>query len=579
MGLRCAIIGSGNIGTDLMMKIRRSGQLELAALIGIDPASDGLARARGLGVEATPDGIRWVADHRDRVDLVLDATSAHVHVRHAAVLADLGIPVIDLTPAALGPKVIPPVNLAEHLDAPNLNMVTCGGQATTPIVAAVSRAATSRTPRWSRPWRRRSAGPGTRQNIDEFTRTTARALEEIGGAAHGKAIIILNPADPPILMRNTVFCALPEGTDHQAVLDSVRRMVGRGGRLRPRLPAEEPPGHRGRPVRHPGRSRPAPGGRPAGGRGRRGLPALLRGQPGHHDRGRGPGRRGQGPAAGGGGGVTATDFRLTDSTLRDGSHAVRHQYTRQQVTDIVAGLDQAGVAVLEVAHGDGLGGSSFNYGFSGTDDLELIAAAVAAAQTAKIACLLIPGIGTAEDLRAVADLGASVARIATHCTEADIAEQHLGMAKELGLEAVGFLMMAHMIEPEQLLEQARKMQDCGADVVYCVDSAGAMTTPMARARIEALVAGLDIPVGIHAHENLSLSVANSLAALEAGALHVDGCAAGPARARATARPRSWSPSARSWASRPGSTCWPRPTSPRRPSGRRCSGPRWSTGPR
>ena len=155
----------------------------------------------------------------------------------------------------------------------------------------------------------------------------------------------------------------------------------------------------------------------------------------------------------------------------------------------MSGLDRAGVAVLEVAHGDGLGGSSFNYGFSGTDDLKLISAAVGAARTAKIACLLIPGIGTAEDLRAIADLGASVARIATHCTEADIAEQHIGMAKELGLEAVGFLMMAHMIEPEQLLAQARTMQDCGADVVYCVDSAGAMTTPMARARIEALVAG------------------------------------------------------------------------------------------
>jgi acetaldehyde dehydrogenase len=225
MGLRCAIIGSGNIGTDLMIKIRRSEQLELAALIGIDPASDGLARARGLGVEATPDGISWVADHPDRVDLVLDATSAHVHVRHAAVLAGLGIPVIDLTPAARGPKVIPTVNLAEHLDAPNLNMVTCGGQATTPIVAAVSRAADVRYAEMVSTVASASAGPGTRQNIDEFTRTTARALEEIGGAAHGKAIVILNPADPPILMRNTVFCALPEGTDHQAVLDSVQRMV------------------------------------------------------------------------------------------------------------------------------------------------------------------------------------------------------------------------------------------------------------------------------------------------------------------------------------------------------------------
>ena len=247
MGLRCAIIGSGNIGTDLMMKIRRSDQLELAALIGIDPASDGLARARRLGVEATADGIRWVADHPDRVDLVLDATSAHVHVRHAAVLADLGLPVIDLTPAARGPKVIPTVNLADHLDAPNLNMVTCGGQATTPIVAAVSRAADVRYAEMVSTVASASAGPGTRQNIDEFTRTTARALEEIGGAAHGKAIIILNPADPPILMRNTVFCALPEGTDHQAVVDSVQRMVAEvadyvpGYRLKTRPVIEEGP--------------------------------------------------------------------------------------------------------------------------------------------------------------------------------------------------------------------------------------------------------------------------------------------------------------------------------------------------
>jgi acetaldehyde dehydrogenase len=247
MGLRCAIIGSGNIGTDLMMKVRRSGQLELAALVGIDPASDGLARARGLGVEATPDGIRWVADHRDRVDLVLDATSAHVHVRHAALLAELGIPVIDLTPAARGPKVIPTVNLADHLDAPNLNLVTCGGQATTPIVAAVSRAAEVPYAEMVSTVASASAGPGTRQNIDEFTRTTARALEEIGGAAHGKAIIVLNPADPPILMRNTVFCALPEGTDHQAVLDSVQRMVADvaayvpGYRLKNRPVIEEGP--------------------------------------------------------------------------------------------------------------------------------------------------------------------------------------------------------------------------------------------------------------------------------------------------------------------------------------------------
>jgi acetaldehyde dehydrogenase len=247
LALRCAIIGSGNIGTDLMMKIRRSGSLELAALIGIDPASDGLARARGLGVEATSDGIDWVTAHPGEVDLVLDATSAYVHRRHAEVLAGLGIPVIDLTPAAIGPKVVPTVNLNDHLDAPNLNMITCGGQATTPIVAAVSRAATVPYAEMVSTVASVSAGPGTRQNIDEFTRTTARALEEIGGAAHGKAIIILNPADPPILMRNTVFCALPEGTDHAAVLDSVQAMVAEvaayvpGYRLKNRPVIEEGP--------------------------------------------------------------------------------------------------------------------------------------------------------------------------------------------------------------------------------------------------------------------------------------------------------------------------------------------------
>jgi 4-hydroxy 2-oxovalerate aldolase len=219
-------------------------------------------------------------------------------------------------------------------------------------------------------------------------------------------------------------------------------------------------------------------------------------------------------------------FRLTDSTLRDGSHAVAHQYTLAQVTGIVAGLDAAGVPVIEISHGDGLGGSSFNYGFSRVDERELITAAVRTAKRAKIACLLLPGIGTADDLRVVADLGVSVARVATHCTEADIAEQHIGMAKRLGMEAVGFLMMSHMISPHELLAQARCMQDCGADIVYCVDSAGALTVRQAVDRIETLTGGLDIAVGMHAHENLSLSVAISLAALEAGATHIDACTAG-----------------------------------------------------
>jgi acetaldehyde dehydrogenase len=247
MTLRCAIIGSGNIGTDLMMKIRKADDLDLVALIGIDPASDGLARAAALGVHTSADGIDWVSAHAAEVDVVLDATSAYVHRRHAEVLRGLGIAAIDLTPAALGPKVVPTVNLAEHLDAPNVNLITCGGQATTPIVAAVSRAATVPYAEMVSTVSSASAGPGTRQNIDEFTRTTSRALEEIGGAAHGKAIVVLNPADPPILMRNTVFCALPDGSDHAAVLASVESMVGEvasyvpGYRLKNRPVIEEGP--------------------------------------------------------------------------------------------------------------------------------------------------------------------------------------------------------------------------------------------------------------------------------------------------------------------------------------------------
>jgi acetaldehyde dehydrogenase len=247
MALRCAIIGPGNIGTDLMIKLMRSETLDLVALVGIDADSDGLARARALGVQAPHTGIDWVTDHAADIDLVFDATSAYVHVRNAPVLADLGIAAIDLTPAARGPKVVPSVNLTEHLDAPNVNMITCGGQATVPIVAAVSRAATVPYAEMVSTVASQSAGPGTRKNIDEFTRTTARALEEIGGADRGKAIIILNPADPPILMRNTVFCALPEGSDHEAVLASVEQMVADvaeyvpGYRLKNRPVIEEGP--------------------------------------------------------------------------------------------------------------------------------------------------------------------------------------------------------------------------------------------------------------------------------------------------------------------------------------------------
>jgi acetaldehyde dehydrogenase len=241
VGLPVAIIGSGNIGTDLMYKIERSPVLDLVALIGIDPDSDGLARARARGYEAPSNGIDWVSEHPDDVKMVFDATSAYVHVRHAKVLAELGIRAIDLTPAARGPKVIAAVNLEEHLDAPNVNMVTCGGQATTPMVAAVSRVTRVPYAEMVSAVASKSAGPGTRQNIDEFTRTTRQALVEIGGAEIGKAIIILNPAEPPMLMRNTVFCALPEGTDHDAVIASVEEMVAEVAKYVPGYRLKQPP--------------------------------------------------------------------------------------------------------------------------------------------------------------------------------------------------------------------------------------------------------------------------------------------------------------------------------------------------
>jgi 4-hydroxy 2-oxovalerate aldolase len=224
--------------------------------------------------------------------------------------------------------------------------------------------------------------------------------------------------------------------------------------------------------------------------------------------------------------MSAPRFRLTDSTLRDGSHAVAHQFTEEQVRRVVRALDIAGVPVIEVSHGDGVGGSSFNYGFSHTNEMSLIRAAVEEARQARIAVLMVPGIGTKQDLRLAAEAGARVARIATHCTEADISQQHIGLAHELGMEAVGFLMMASMIGPELLAEQAKRMESYGADAVYVVDSAGAMTIDDARRRVAALKEALSCQVGIHAHNNLSLAVANSLAALEEGVDQVDGCTTG-----------------------------------------------------
>ncbi|MFC0862121.1 4-hydroxy-2-oxovalerate aldolase [Sphaerimonospora cavernae] len=218
------------------------------------------------------------------------------------------------------------------------------------------------------------------------------------------------------------------------------------------------------------------------------------------------------------------DIRITDSCLRDGSHAKQHQFTVEHVRSIVAALDDAGVPVIEVTHGDGLGGSSFNYGFSHTPEQELIKAAVATAKRAKIAFLMLPGVGVKDDIREAADNGASICRIATHCTEADVSIQHFGLARELGLETVGFLMMSHSQPPEVLAEQARIMADAGCQCVYVVDSAGALIMEQTSDRIAALVAelGSDAQVGFHGHENVGLGVANSILAVRAGAQQIDG---------------------------------------------------------
>jgi 4-hydroxy 2-oxovalerate aldolase len=226
----------------------------------------------------------------------------------------------------------------------------------------------------------------------------------------------------------------------------------------------------------------------------------------------------------------APGVRITDSTLRDGSHAMRHRFTEAQVRAVVYALDHAGVEVIEVSHGDGLGGSSFNYGFSGVDEISLIRAAVAEAVTAKIAVLLLPGVGTVDDLRDAREAGASVARIATHCTEADVSVQHFAAARELGMETVGFLMLSHRLDPAGLARQGRIMVDAGAECVYMVDSAGALVLSDAQARVQALIAeiGSQAQVGFHGHQNLSLGVANSVLACQAGATQIDGalCALG-----------------------------------------------------
>jgi acetaldehyde dehydrogenase len=240
--IKVAILGSGNIGSDLMHKLlRQPGHMELALLAGVVPESEGLARARSLGINTSDQGVDAVLEDPE-IQIVFDATSAHAHVRHHRRLQEAGKIAIDLTPAARGPYVVPPTNLGEHLDEPNVNMITCGGQATIPLVYAVSRVTPVLYAEMVSTVASLSAGPGTRQNIDEFTYTTARGLEVIGGSQQGKAIIILNPADPPILMRNTIFVLLDsEEADEDAITASIEDMLAKVQSYVPGYKLKNPP--------------------------------------------------------------------------------------------------------------------------------------------------------------------------------------------------------------------------------------------------------------------------------------------------------------------------------------------------
>ncbi|MFF4772679.1 acetaldehyde dehydrogenase (acetylating) [Microtetraspora fusca] len=220
-----AIVGSGNIGTDLMYKLLRSDLIEPRWVIGVDPDSPGLKRAETHGLITSAEGADWLLAQDERPDIVFEATSAYVHKVNAPKYQALGIQAVDLTPAALGPAVVPAVNLGAHLDAPNVSLITCGGQATIPVVHAVSRVTEVAYAEIVASVASPSAGPGTRANIDEFTKTTSRGIETIGGAKRGKAIIILNPAEPPMLMQDTVFCSIPEDADRDAVAASIHDVI------------------------------------------------------------------------------------------------------------------------------------------------------------------------------------------------------------------------------------------------------------------------------------------------------------------------------------------------------------------
>ncbi len=252
MKIKAAIIGSGNIGTDLLYKARRSAWIDPVWVVGVDPASDGLRRAAEMGIATTAAGVDGLLPHvvRDAVRLAFDATSAHAHPENARKLGALGVVMIDLTPAAIGPFAVPPVNLGEHVRAgvTNVNLVSCGGQATVPMVAAVSRVQPVAYAEIVATVASRSVGPGTRQNIDEFTRTTASAVEKLGGARKGKAIIVINPAEPPLVMRDTIHCLTEGPPDEAAITASVHAMVAEVARYVPGYRLKNGPVFEGRRV-------------------------------------------------------------------------------------------------------------------------------------------------------------------------------------------------------------------------------------------------------------------------------------------------------------------------------------------
>jgi len=236
-----AIVGSGNIGTDLLIKLQRDDLIDLRYMVGVDPDSDGLRRAREVGVETSHRGVAWLLQQSELPEVVFEATSAKAHRAHAPQYEEAGITAIDLTPAAVGPFVVPSVNLEAHIGSANINMVTCGGQATIPMVAAVTRVTSVPYAEIVASVASKSAGPGTRTNIDEFTETTAVGVERVGGAKHGKAIIILNPAEPPLMMRDTIYCAISPQADRESVTASILDMCLEVARYVPGYRLAAPP--------------------------------------------------------------------------------------------------------------------------------------------------------------------------------------------------------------------------------------------------------------------------------------------------------------------------------------------------